>query len=415
MENRHPVIVAGAGIIGAAIAHELAARGEKVVLIDRQEPGRGASYGNMASIAVNGFDAISRPSTWKKIPGWLTNPDAPVTADPRYMVRMLPWFLKFLAAGRPSRIRAIEDAGASLASRSLADLKALLDRIGARDMLSQATCLSLYGSEAAFEDDHGNRDLMDRYGIKYEVLSGSAIREREPLLNPAIAKATLLPDNPFVSDPFRLVLRLVEAMQAAGGERLTGEVTRVERDNRGVTAVILADGRRLETSRLVIAMGVQTRALAAALGEPMPLETERGYHTQIMAPGIDLTYSLIWPERAFMVTPTAGGIRVGGSVEMAGLTRVPNWRRARILVEHARYALPALKVEDQSEWMGHRPAMPDTIPVLSASAQTAGVYYATGHGHFGLTYAATTGLVMADLLQGKTPPIDLRPFRIDRF
>jgi len=415
MENRHPVIVAGAGIIGAAIAHELAARGEKVVLIDWQEPGRGASFGNMASIAVNGFDAISRPSTWKKIPGWLTNPDAPVTADPRYMFKMLPWCLKFLAAGRPSRIRAIEDAGASLASRSLADLKALLDRIGARDMLSQATCLSLYGSDAAFEEDHGNRDLMDRYGFKYEVLSGSAIREREPLLNPAIAKATLLPDNPFVSDPFRLVLRLVEAMQAAGGERLTGEVTRVERDNRGVTAVILTDGRRLETSRLVIAMGVQSAALAAALGEPMPLETERGYHTQIMAPGIDLTYSLIWPERAFMVTPTAGGIRVGGSVEMAGLTRAPNWRRARILVEHARYALPGLKVEDRSEWMGHRPAMPDTIPVLSASARTRGVYYATGHGHFGLTYAATTGLAMADLIQGKTPPIDMQPFRIDRF
>jgi D-amino-acid dehydrogenase len=179
--------------------------------------------------------------------------------------------------------------------------------------------------------------------------------------------------------------------------------------------VILGDGRRLEADRLILAMGAETGTLAVALDEPFPLETERGYHTQIMSPGIDLTYSLIWPERAFMVTPTAGGVRVGGSVEMAGLKKPPNWRRARILVEHAKFALPGLKVENYTEWMGHRPAMPDTIPVISPSAKTNGLYYATGHGHFGVTYAATNALLMADLIQGRTPAVDMRPFRIDRF
>jgi D-amino-acid dehydrogenase len=415
MENKHPVIVAGAGIVGAAIAHELSARGEKVLLVDKQEPGLGASFGNMASIAINGFDAVSRPSTWKKIPHWLMNPDAPVTADPRHAVKMLPWFLRFLAAGRASRVRAIEDAGASLATRSLGDLRALLDALGARDMLSETTCLQLYGSEREFADGRGNLELMDRYGLKYEVLTGGAIREREPLLNPSIPKAVLLPDNHFVTDPHCLVLKLVEAMERNGGERIAGEIARVERDNRGVTALILKDGRRFETDRLVLAMGIATGPLAQALGEPIPLETERGYHTQIMSPGTDLKYSLIWPERAFMVTPTAGGIRVGGSVEMAGLTRAPNWRRARILVEHAKFAVPSLKVGKHTEWMGHRPALPDTIPIISASAETKGLFYATGHGHLGLTYAATTGLVMADMITGKMPPVDMRPFCINRF
>jgi D-amino-acid dehydrogenase len=318
-----PVVVAGAGIIGASIAHELSARGEKVILVDRQEPGRGASFGNMASIAINGFEAISRPSTWKKIPGWLVDPEAPVAANPRHAVKMLPWFLKFLAAGTPSRIRAIEAAGASLATRALDDWTTVLDRIGARDMLSQATCLSLYGSEKAFEDDRCNRELMDEYGLKYEILTRTEIREREPALNPAIPKATLLPQNPFISDPFLLVGRLVEAMQQNGGTVVAGNISRVERDNRGVTALVLDDGRRIETDRLVLATGIQTRALAEALDEAIPLETERGYHTQIMSPGMDLTYSLIWPERGFMITPTAGGIRVGGSVEMAGVKRPP--------------------------------------------------------------------------------------------
>ena len=415
MEHRHPVIVAGAGIIGASIAHELSLRGEKVILVDRQEPGRGASFGNMASIAINGFDAVSRPSTWKKIPGWLVDPNAPVTADPLYAMKMLPWFLKFLAAGRPSRIRAIEDAGASLATRALGDLIVMLDRVGARDMLSEASCLSLYGSEKAFDDDRGNRALMDRYGLKYQVLTGDAIREREPELNPAIPKATLLPQNHFISDPFLLVKRLVEATRKNGGDLITGDIARVEHDNRGVTALILKDGRRLETDRLVLATGVETRALAEALDEPIPLETERGYHTQIMKPGIAMRYSVIWPHRAFMVTPTAGGIRVGGNVELAGLDAAPDFRRPRVLVRHAQRALPGLKVEETTEWMGHRPALPDTIPIISPSSKMPGVFYATGHGHLGLTFSATTALVIADMVTGLKPSLDVTPFRIDRY
>ena len=416
MQAVKPIIVAGAGLAGAAIARELASRGEQVVLIDRQEPGRGTSFGNMASIAVNGFDAASRPSTWKKLPFWMMNPQAPVTADPRHAVRMIPWFLRFLAAGRPKRIRQIEDAGASLATRALGDIAGLLAAMGTPDLMSQATCLQLYETEQAFAEGRDNLDLMDRHGLAFEVLSGAAIRDHEPLLNPAIRKAVLLPQNHFITDPHRYVMAIVEDMQRHGGVLLTGELARVERDIRGVTAVVLTDGRRIETDRLVVTLGMATRDIAAALDEAIPLETERGYHTQIMPPGgAELRYSLIWPERAFMITPTAGGIRVGGSVEMAGLDRPPNWRRARILVEHAKFALPSLKVENTTEWMGHRPSLPDTIPVLSASSTTRGVFYATGHGHLGLTYSATTGIVMADMIMGRTPPVDMTPFRIDRF
>lgn len=417
MRNGHPVVVIGAGLPGTAIARELAARGEDVILLDRQDPGHGTSFGNMASIAVNGFDAASRPSTWKKLPFWMMNPQAPVTADPLYAPRMIPWFLRFLAAGRPKRIREIEDAGASLATRSLADIRQLLATLKAPDLISEATCLQLYETEKAFEDGRDNLELMTRYGLDYEVLTGAALRDREPLLNPAILKAVLLPQNHFITDPLGYVTRMAEDMQARGGTVLRGDLGRVERDHRGVTAIVLKDGRRIETDRAVIAAGMETADISRSLGEPIPLETERGYHTQIMAPGpaSALRYSLIWPERAFMVTPTAGGIRVGGSVEMAGLTRAPNWRRARILVDHARFAVPSLEVRETTEWMGHRPATPDTIPVLSASARTRGVFYATGHGHLGLTYSATTGIVMADLVMGRPPSVDLTPFRIDRF
>ena len=164
----------------------------------------------------------------------------------------------------------------------------------------------------------------------------------------------------------------------------------------------------------MICAGAWSGRLAGRLGEPIPLEAERGYHTQIMAPAISLRHSLLWPARGFMVSPTAGGVRVGGRVEMAGLEAGPDDRRAKATVRPARLALPRLRVEDAGEWMGHRPALPDTVPILSASAKTRGVFHATGHGHLGVTYAATTARLMADLITGVKPPPDLHPYRVNR-
>ena len=415
LHHSKPTVVIGAGIIGAAIAHEMQRRGEKTILIDRNEPGTGASFGNMASIAINGFDAISRPSTWKKIPFWLVNPEAPVCADPLYVPKMLPWALRFLLAGTHKRIEEIEDAGASLATRAHQDLAAMLDRLNASDMLSQKTCLCLFGSEDEFAAGKANLDMMTRYGLEFEILSGRAIQAHEPLLNTAISKAALLPGNHFISNPYQLVLRLVEDFLALGGELRKTEITGMEPDGNRVTGLRLADGGRIEAEKIVVAAGVGSRFLAADIGEMLPLETERGYHTQIMEPGIELQWSIIWPDRAFMITPTAGGIRVGGSVEMAGLEKAPNYRRAKILVEHAKYALPGLQTGQASEWMGHRPALPDTIPVISASEKYSGLFYATGHGHLGLTFAATTARLLADMMTGLKPPVAMQPFDIGRF
>jgi D-amino-acid dehydrogenase len=183
----------------------------------------------------------------------------------------------------------------------------------------------------------------------------------------------------------------------------------------GIRAAVLQDGRHIQGNEAVICAGAHSAKRAKLLGEPIPLEPERGYRTQVMSPGIAMKHSIIWPARAFMVTPTAGGIRIGGAVEMAGLDAAPDYRRAKTAVKRAKEALPNLQCEDFTEWMGHRPALPDTVPIMSASAKTKGVFYATGHGHLGLTYAATNARLMADLITGVKPPVDMHPYRVNRF
>jgi D-amino-acid dehydrogenase len=413
-ETNKTVAVVGAGVIGASIAFELQRRGYQVTLIDKGDPGRGTSYGNMASIALD-FAAGSGPSTWKKLPRWLIDPEGPVWLRPSYAPKILPWFLRFLAAGRPSRLREIEDAGMSLSKIALGDFRTMLDAIGAPELMTDEGCLAIYETEAEFDADRGHLELMRRYGLDFEVLSNGAIQYYEPTLSPKVAKAVLMPDNRSIRDPYKLVVKLAYAAKAAGATFVSGQAKGVECKADGKSVVFLENGSRIEADKVILAAGVHTRFLAESLGEPIPLETERGYHTQIMQPGISMRYSVIWPHRAFMVTPTAGGIRVGGNVELAGLTAAPDFRRPRVLVRHAQRILPDLKVQDTSEWMGHRPALPDTIPIISPSSKMPGVFYATGHGHLGLTYSATTARLIADMVAGVKTPVDIKPFRIDRY
>jgi len=413
--NPDQIAVIGAGIIGTTIAYELQSRGKNVVLIDRAAPGRGASYGNMASIAVTEFMPISRPSIWAKMPGWLLDREGPVRLQPSYLPKLMPWFIQFLKAGRASRVRELEAAGAALSSRVYQDLLPLLDRTGLAQILTQEGCLSLYASDREFAIDHEHLRVIKDSGFDVRLLSAKELHELEPAIGPKIVKAALLPSNRSIRDPYKLVTALADRFLALGGQLECAEVVDFDRSGDRIAAVRLLDGRLISANQTILCAGAYTGRLASRLGEAIPLETERGYHTQIMSPGLSLRHSIIWPARAFMITPTAGGLRVGGTVELAGLDAAPDFRRAKVLVERAIEALPALQTNDATEWMGHRPALPDTVPIISQSARTAGVFYATGHGHLGLTYAATTARLIADLVTGQKPPLDLAPYRVDRF
>lgn len=407
-------VVIGAGVIGTALAYELQKRGRKTVLVERDAPGKGTSYGNMASIAVTEFMPASRPSIWKQIPGWMLDPEGPVRVRPGYMPKLVPWFLRFIAASRPSKLRELEAQGAALCQRVYDDLLPLLAETGLSGELTDEGCLSLYTDEAEFKADREHIEILERFGFPHEVIGRQAIKALEPELSDKIGLAVLFPQNRSMRDPYRLVVKLAERFEGLGGKIEKGEVIGFERGEK-ISTVLLRDGRRITADEVVVAAGVYSAKMAKMLGEPIPLETERGYHTQIMSPGISMKHSIIWPARAFMVTPTAGGIRVGGTVEMAGIDAPPDYRRSKVTVRRAKEALPNLKCENFTEWMGHRPAFPDTVPVMSASAKTRGLFYATGHGHLGLTYAATNARLMADLITGAKPPIDMRPYRVDRF
>lgn len=415
MKSERNLVVVGAGIIGVAIAYELQRRGKSVIIVDRDEPGRGASFGNMASIAVTEFMPASRPAIWKQMPKWLLDPEGPVRVRPSYMPKLTPWFARFLAASRRSKLRQLEGQGAALCKRVYEDLLPLLRDTGLSDMLTEEGCLALYANDAELAADRDHIEILERFGFVHRHLGRDDVRALEPEISDRITRAVLFPDNRSIRDPYKLVVGIFDKFKELGGKFIKGDVAGFDSSASGVDAVRLGDGRAIGTDQLALCAGAFTARISKQFGEPIPLETERGYHTQIMSPGLGLRHSIIWPAKAFMVTPTAGGLRVGGTVEMAGLDALPDYQRAKVLVKRAREALPGLKVEGTSEWMGHRPALPDTVPIIGRSAKITNLLYATGHGHLGLTYAATTARIIGDLATGAPPPLDIRPYRVDRF
>ena len=206
-------VVVGAGVIGTAIAHDLQKRGRQVVLVDRETPGLGASFGNMASIAVTEFMPASRPQVWRQIPGWMLDPEGPVRVRPGYMPRLVPWFLRFIAAARPSKLRALEAQGAALCARALDDTLDLLRETGLSDQISEEGCLSLYTDAAEFKADRDHIEILERFGFAHQILTGDQARELEPELAKSIGVAVLFPQNRSMKDPYKLVLVLVLVQQ----------------------------------------------------------------------------------------------------------------------------------------------------------------------------------------------------------
>jgi D-amino-acid dehydrogenase len=251
-----------------------------------------------------------------------------------------------------------------------------------------------------------------------DELSRDELRQLEPALSPAYARARFIAENGYCRNPLRLSRSLAEALVANGGEIRRERAEGFAFADGKVEAVLTAAGR-LPAAAVVLAAGAHSKPLAARLGENVPLDTERGYHAMIKAPEVVPRLPVMDAEAKFVATPMEEGLRMAGTVEFAGLDAPPDWRRARVLLRHGQAMFPGLPRamgEDRvAVWMGFRPSMPDSLPVIGRTRRYPNAFLAFGHGHVGLIGAPMTGRTIADLVAGRAPAIDIAPFSAARF
>jgi D-amino-acid dehydrogenase len=408
------VVVVGAGIVGVACASALLRDGHEVLLIDREGPAAGASQGNAGALSPGSCVPLALPGVLRKAPSWLFDPDGPLVVRPAYLLQALPWLLRFVANARPARVRSAADALRALHKDVFAFYAPLVRDSGCANLLRRTGTLTLYASAGALERSKGEWEMRSSRGARVEFLRGPEIGQLQPGLSDAYEHAVFLPEHGYVADPKRLVTLLAEAFQHSGGRLMKGSVTQIARSVTGPN-ITMSSGEVIVADNVVVAAGAWSRRLLAGMGVRVPLETQRGYQVTVQGCSVSPRLPVTVADEKVYVTPMIEGVRIAGTVEFAGLYAPANWRRARRLLPILTKLYPEATYGAFTEWMGHRPTLPDSLPVIGPVTKFPQVIAAFGHGHNGMTSGPITGQIVSDLVAGRTPPIELSAFRVERF
>ena len=417
-KKKKRVAVIGAGIVGVAAASYLQRFGHHVILVDPNAPGQGASFGNAGCLNPSSLVPIAGPDTFRRVPGYLRDPLGPLAIRWSYLPRLAPWLIRYGLAGTRARIEQQAKALKSLTWPAFDALMPLVRDAGAEALIKRTGILIVYRSDKSWDSDARAWDIRRRHGVEWQELNADELRQFDPSLARDLTRAKFVPNNGHTVDPGGLVTALADAVLKNGGEHIRAEARGFSLGGKRLKALQTNTGE-ITVDAAIVSAGAHSKPLAASLGDNVPLETERGYHLMIRNPEVMPRVPTTDSEFSVVATPMQHGLRMAGTVELAGLNAAPNWQRSRMMLGRAQHLLPGLSKdisEDRlSMWMGHRPSLPDSLPIIGPSTGSPDVFYAFGHQHIGMTTSPYTGKVIAEIVSGRPSPIDLSPFRPSRF
>jgi len=411
-EKAERVAVIGAGIAGLATALNLQMRGRAVTLFDSLGIGMGCSWGSGGLINPDAHLPVAMPGMMRNVPRWLLDPLAPLAVRPADALGSLPFLARWLVASRPAAVREGVDALRALHRNTLREYRTLLGDAYPEHVHERGGMVLLPGDTPSAAELLG-AEMRQRLGIICEELCRAEIEARVPGIASHARRALFFPGNAHTSDPAALCARLGERFRDQDGEFVTAQVDAIECETDRCKVRI--DGQARNFDRVVVAAGARSPKLVKPLGLRVPLVAERGYHLQLVEPSIALQVPMIYREGGFALTPMRGGLRLGGTVEIADADAPPNYARAAALWGRAERLFPGLKAAEKRPWMGSRPALPDSVPAIGLLPRAARVAIVAGHGHDGMIGGPASGRLAAELVCGEAPHIDPHPYRPDRF
>jgi len=409
-----PIAVIGAGVVGLSTALYLRRSGRDVTIIDPLPPPGGASYGNAGMISADTSVPIALPGMLRKVPSWLTDPLGPLAVRPSYFLKALPWLMRWIAASRMPRVLEISDAMRALHKDAFLCWKELLGPQNFADLVRPAGQVHVWETDAETPGAALERQLRERQGIASQALTSDDLRQMFPGISTAVRRGVLVPGNGYTVSPQRIVQTLHRLFLEAGGRVVPENVMKIMPREGGGYDLMTNVGFHT-AHEIVVAAGAWSVRLLKPLGVSVPLETERGYHVMLPTPNVSLTTTLSNKSRSFGVTPMEQGLRVAGTVEIAGLDAPPDERRAKALLANVRTMFPDVNTDGHRFWMGFRPSTPDSLPILGEVAGRPGLFLAVGHGHFGMTGGPPSGRLLSQLMNRQPTAFNAAAYGPQRF
>ncbi|ALP68535.1 NAD(P)/FAD-dependent oxidoreductase [Paraburkholderia caribensis] len=408
------VVVVGAGVVGMSTALFLRRAGRDVTVIDPFAPAGGCSYGNAGMISANNAAPIAMPGMVARVPGWLMDPMGPLIVRQRYLLKVMPWLARWIRAGRIDRVLQISDAMRALNRNSHELWRELVGAERYAELIRRNGQVHLAATDdMPARNADAERRIRERHGLEVVQLGQDDIRRMFPGIAPDITRGIIVPGNGYTTNPRRLVGSIGEAFVAEGGQMVSERVLKLVPRERGM--LVLTNTSNYVVDDVVVAAGVWSKDLIKGFGVRVPLEAERGYHAMLPNPNIDLQYTLTLRSRGFGMTPMESGLRVAGTVEFTNRESPPDERRAQQFVPKAKRLFPSLIHGEPKLWMGMRPSLPDSLPVVGRLPRIPCVHLAFGSSHFGMTAGPATARLVADGVLEIKSAIDVAPYHLDRF
>lgn len=411
------VAVIGSGIIGLSCAFHLREQGRDVLMIDPNGFGNQTSHGNAGSISIGDVLPQSTPGVLMTGMKMLLDPDAPLKLDFGALPKWLGWVMRFVYSGGASRVTPYINAMHAINDASRNAWFELGTAIDARELIAETGWLHVYSEAESFEKGEWERQMMRERGVSHQVLDAKQLRDLEPGIGKGFEHAVFQDKSLAMRDPGQFCQRLGDALMARGAHALRANVAQVLPEKTASTQGqyrIVTDRGTVRANSVVLAAGVWTNRLLRDFKVKIPVIPARGYH--LMYPNqADLVHRpTLWAERYMVLSPMLPGIRMTSIKELTAIGRDPDYRYIQRRDADARRLFPGLAGEPVAEWSGYRPCTPDSLPIIDRLGEHS-VYIATGHGHFGLTQAPTTGKLIAQMMAGNETMIPMEPYRMTRF
>ena len=409
--ERH-IAVIGAGIVGICTAYFLQKSGFKVILFDKELPGTMTSFGHACTFADYANVPVNEPTLFKRMPSLFLKDDSPLSIDFFYILKNLPWAYKFLKNCRRDKVEEIASSLANLLQHAKLSYDHIFEDVKVSEFINNEENIYLYNSSKSYNDAQYAHFLRIKNNIKVKDLNKKEIHDLEPNLAPVYYSGHLYLGSRHTTNPLAISKKIFESFLQGGGQYISENVKNLlTKDN---LIEVCLDQKKIEFNEVVITAGAWSKSLAKMTGDDFPLDTERGYHVLFKANKKLINRPIGWSKSGFYLVQTVEGIRAAGTVEIAGLNKAPNQKRIKMIELQARKLLPQLG-SVQSTWMGYRPTLPDSKPIIGRSNKNKNILYAFGHQHIGWTLAAVTGKAINEIAKGSQPNFDISAFSPNRF
>ena len=408
------IIVIGAGIVGVSTAIWLQRSGFEVTIIDQKGPATGASHGNAGILAASSIIPVPNPSLIKKLPFYLLSKDSPVFFKMSYLPQMFPFLISYLSKSNLREVNKYAERMTPLIFDTVCQHKSLAKGTGAEKFISYQDYCFGYETEENFLNDKKVWKLRQKHGLPFEVVNGNEFSNFDPFYKDLFDVIVKCKNHGKINDPGLYVKTLCDHFLSQGGELIISKVNDISSKNLN-DVIVKIESDSLIANKIVVATGAWSKKILKKFKIKMPLESERGYHVEYVEPNFYPKVPMMLTSKKFVITPMDGRIRVAGLVEFAGLKTLKRKPPLNLLKNKIKDLFPNLECKEKIEWLGHRPALVDSLPMLGYLDKNKQILVAFGHQHLGLTAGAKTGRIVSDLIIGNDIKLKISNYRPNRF